>query len=157
MSTQQEIRNRPGYRRSFRNILINPGYQLRYVFWIGATGLCLVTIYSTLIYHYIQENYAILVDLSPMSDEAKAQLYRELHGIILRISLISLGFLAAVCSLGVLVSHRTAGPLFHFERIFKQIKGGDLKARIHLRPKDDFKGTATAFNEMMDQVLGEKG
>jgi lauroyl/myristoyl acyltransferase len=25
--------------------------------------------------------------------------------------------------------------------------------RIHLRPKDDFRTTAAAFNEMMDQVI----
>lgn len=139
--------------RSLRNILINPRYQLKYVFWLSATGISLVVIYSSMVYYYVRENYAILVELSPMDEAAKAQLYRELTEIIVRIGGLSLLFLTFVAALGVVFSHRTAGPLFHFRKVFNRIQQGDLKARIHLRPTDDFREVAQAFNEMMDAVV----
>lgn len=69
MQPVKETKSKPPYKRSMRNILINPGYQMRYIFWITTTSLSLITLYSALTYHYIRENYAILVDLSPMTDD----------------------------------------------------------------------------------------
>src|SRR5689334_21710860 len=103
------------YRRSMKNILINPSFQLRYMFWLSGTALILIFIYGALTYYYIGENYSLLIDLAPMTDEAKAQLYKELREIILKISAISLCFIAVVSWIGLLFSHRTAGPLYHFE------------------------------------------
>lgn len=138
--------------RRFKNLLINPKYQAKYIFWISGTGIALIVLYSVLFYRYIDENYAILVQLSPMGDEVKQQLYSELHQILLRLAIISSGFIALVSFIGLLISHRTAGPMFHFMRIFEKIQSGDLKARIHLRPGDDFRDVAQTFNEMMDKV-----
>ena len=144
------------YQRKLKNLLINPKYQIKYIFWISLTGLGLVALNAGLVYHYVSENYAILVDLSPMTDEAKAQLYRELREIIIKLSLISIGFLSVVSFFGLIFSHRTAGPMYHFKRIFNAIKSGDTKARVHLRPKDDFQDVAQGFNEMMDSLTGKK-
>mgnify|MGYP003394347930 CR=1 FL=1 len=138
--------------RSIRNILINPRYQLKYVFWLSLSGLALVGLYSVLVYFYIKENYSILVDLSPMDQAAKAQLYSELTEIIVRISVISIGFLGIVALLGIVLSHRTAGPLYHFGRVFERVRDGDLSARVKLRPGDDFQEVAAKFNQMMDSV-----
>lgn len=135
-----------------RNWLINPSYQLKYVFWITFTGLLLILIYSGLIYRYVHENYSLLVDLSPMTDEAKAQLYRELREIFLKVSGISVFFLMICAVFGIILSHRTAGPMYHFKRVFGQIKDGNRQSRVHLRPKDDFRDVAEAFNSMMDTL-----
>lgn len=149
-----EAMNKPDSRkqRSFKNILINPGYQLRYTFWLSASGLVLIALNAAVFYIYVRENYAILVDLSPMTDDAKAQLYSELDQILIKLTLLSCGFLAALSTLGIFFSHRTAGPLYHFKRVFNQIRSGDVKARIRLRPKDDFQDVAESFNTMIDEV-----
>ncbi len=139
-------------RRYFRNLLLNPAYQLKYVFWLGLTGLLLTAINCTIFYIFTRENYSILVDLAPMTDEVKTQLYQELYQIIGYMGLFSLAFLILVCFLGLALSHRTAGPLYHFKRVFESIKNGKHEARVHLRPKDDFKDVAQAFNEMMDKL-----
>jgi methyl-accepting chemotaxis protein len=144
------------HQRSFKNILINPAYQFKYIFWISMTGVILVALNASVFYYYIRENYALLVDLSPMTDEAKAQLYSELNSIILKLSAASFVFLSVVSYFGIVMSHRTAGPMFHFKRVFGQIKDGKTDARIRLRPKDDFQDVATSFNEMMD-TLSKRG
>ncbi len=142
--------------RSWKNILVNPAYQLKYIFWVSISGVCLVILNTSIFYFYIRENYSILVDLSPMTDDAKAQLYRELYVIVLKLGLVSVVFLFVACYLGLVFSHRTAGPMYHFKRIFLAIKEGKEDARIHLRPKDDFQDVAQSFNEMMDVVIGRK-
>ena len=142
--------------RKIKNILINPRYQLKYVFWLNVNALGLIFIYARIVYEYIQENYLILVDLAPITAEARLQLYSELNEIIIKLGIISLLFLVVVTLFGLLFSHRTAGPLFHFEKVFKEVKGGNTACRIKLRPKDEFRSAAIEFNEMMDKLTEKK-
>jgi len=140
------------HQRRFKNILINPRYQFTYTFWLTASGLLLVLMNALMFYFKIKENYDILVELSPMTDDAKAQLYRELRNVIVQLSGTSLIFVGLTGIFGILYSHRTAGPLYHFRRVFEQIRDGNLNARVRLRPNDDFKEVAQSFNEMMDKL-----
>jgi methyl-accepting chemotaxis protein len=149
--TPEDVRNR----RKLKNYLINPEYQLKYVFWLGATGLLLTAINSSVFYLYIRENYSTLVELSPMTDAAKSQLYAELNQIVISLIVVSAVFMGVVAFLGLVISHKTAGPLYHFKRVFKEIHKGNHKARINLRPTDDFRDVAQAFNEMMDAIKGK--
>ena len=138
--------------RKTKNLLINPKYQLKYVFWVTFSGFVISVVNSLIFYFYIKENYEILVDLGPTTDEVKAQLYSELYQIIIKLSAFSLTFLVGAAVLGIIFSHRTAGPMYHFMKVFEQIKKGDHKARIRLRPGDDFQDVATAFNQMIEEV-----
>lgn len=138
--------------RSVKNILINVRYQLKYIFWLSSTGLVLMLANSATFYFFVKENYALLVELSPMTDEAKQQLYSELYQIIGYLVAGNLFFLVLISLLGLVYSHRTAGPLYHFKRVFNDVKQGNKNARVKLRPTDDFRDVADAFNEMMDSL-----
>ena len=138
--------------RSLKNILINPAYQFKYVVWVSLTGFTLIAANALIFYTYIKENYMLLVDLSPMDDAAKAQLYHELQEILIKLGVVSFIFLILAAILGIKLSHATAGPLYHFKRVFNEIKSGKVDARVRLRPTDDFKDVAQAFNDMMDSV-----
>lgn len=143
------------YQRQWRNFLINPRYQLKYTFWITLTGLTLIFINATVFYLYTRENYKILVDMSPMEDEAKQQLYRELYQIVLLLLGFSGLFLIVVTLFGIILSHRTAGPMYHFKRVFREIRAGKKESRIHLRMKDDFADVAEECNQMIDYLQGK--
>lgn len=143
-------------RRSFKNILIHRPSQLRTVSLIVVAGIVLSVLNTGVFYSYTKENYELLVDLSPMTDAARAQLYAELKHIVMMLSAFSLGFTAALAVVGLYLSHRTAGPLFHFKRVFDEINSGNAKARIKLRPRDDFQDVAESFNRMMDGVSGTR-
>ncbi|MEK6705992.1 MAG: methyl-accepting chemotaxis protein [Bdellovibrionota bacterium] len=148
----REIDTKPQNRRSISNWLINPRYQLKYIFWLTTTGLVLTALNAIVFYFYVSENYSILVDLSPMTEEAKLQLYSELRQIVVMLSAISAMFLTVVGIIGVVFSHRTAGPLYHFKKIFGLIREGRTDMRVRLRPNDDFQDVASSFNEMMDSL-----
>lgn len=139
-------------RRQLKNILINPRYQLKYIFWLSATGLLLTVINCTIFYVFIKENYSILVELVPMPENVRNQLYSELFQIVGYLALVSFIFLLLVSALGLFLSHKTAGPLYHFKRVFTDIKSGRKDARIMLRPGDDFQDVAQSFNEMMNTL-----
>lgn len=139
-------------RRKLRNFLINPAFQLKYAFWLSASGLTLVSMNAALFYIYTRENYSTLVELSPMTDDVRRLLQAELHLIILQLSALSLAFVILMTLLGIVISHRAAGPLFHFNRIFREITEGNRQARVRLRPGDDFQDVAASFNRMMDSL-----
>lgn len=143
-----EIKNR----RSAKKLLLNPAYQLKFVSLVIGTSLILAAANAGVFYHFIKENYAILVDLSPMTDDAKSQLYHELRQIMTLLTVVSVSFSAAVGVIALWLSHRTAGPLYRFQKIFQEIQNGNREQRIHLRPGDDFQEVAHAFNQMMDRL-----
>jgi methyl-accepting chemotaxis protein len=148
MATTEGHRNQ----RKLKNLLINPQFQLRYIFWLTWTGLMLFIFFAINLYVHVKENYSVIVDLSPMPEEAKYQLHRELHVLAFKLGIGSLFFLGAVAIVGLVMSHRAAGPMYHFKRVFEGIKAGKLDERVHLRPKDDFIDVAHSFNEMMDSL-----
>jgi len=137
--------------RKLKNLIINPKYQAKYVFWVSSTGMILVVVNALVFYSRVKENYSILVELSPMTDEAKTQLYSELNQIVVQLFGISAVFLLMVGIVGLVFSHRTAGPMYHFKRVFKLIQEGKTDARVRLRPSDDFHDVADGFNAMMDE------
>ncbi|HNV86131.1 MAG TPA: methyl-accepting chemotaxis protein [Candidatus Omnitrophota bacterium] len=47
----------------------------------------------------------------------------------------------------IFISHKIAGPLYHFNRIFKELKAKNLTARVRLRKYDEGKKIAETFNE----------
>ncbi len=49
----------------------------------------------------------------------------------------------------VLVSHRIAGPLYQFRRLFGELREGRRRVRATLRKRDYLRKEATAFNEMV--------
>ena len=142
--------------RRLPNFLINPSYQFKYVFWITFTGITLLILNSSVFYYFIKQNYKILVDLSPMEDVVKVQLHRELKQILVYLTSFSILFIAVISLFATILSHRTAGPMYHFKRIFSDIQKGDLTARIHLRPKDDFQDVAQECNKMIDYLTAKK-
>ncbi|OFZ19087.1 MAG: hypothetical protein A2X94_10070 [Bdellovibrionales bacterium GWB1_55_8] len=146
--TAESVRNR----RSVRNLIVNRRFQFRYVLMVALSGLSLAALYSWIFYSYTHENYSTLVDLAPMTDEVKAQLYRELWQITLLLGLGSFGFVIVSSFIALVFSHRVAGPLYHFRKIFEEIRSGRTDLRIKLRPDDEFQDVAKSCNEMLDAL-----
>jgi methyl-accepting chemotaxis protein len=140
-------------RRKLVNLLIQPRYQLRYAFLAAGAGAALAAFNSLVFYHYVKENYDTLVELAPMTDGARTLLYRELFDIAVRLGAASMVFTGLVAVFAVVMTHRTAGPLYHMRRVFTEIRDGKRDARVRLRPNDDFQDVARAFNEAMDAQL----
>lgn len=67
-----------------------------------------------------------------------------------RLILLGMVNLVIVFCIGLFMSHRFAGPAFKMEREMRQIQGGDLTARVHLRDGDQLTDLAGGFNRMAE-------
>lgn len=61
------------------------------------------------------------------------------------IFIVAGGFLVVIASM--FLTHRVAGPLYHFERTLEEMKKGNFNSEIRLRSKDEAKELALMFNE----------
>ncbi len=58
----------------------------------------------------------------------------------------------------IYISHKIAGPLFHFGKVFKEMAQGNYRIRVHLRKSDEAQSVAEEFNKALqntDHLLGE--
>jgi len=61
----------------------------------------------------------------------------------------------AIIILSVFLSHRIAGPIFHFQRTIKEMTKGQPVDKIHLRKHDRFKDFAEDLNGLIEYVNRE--
>jgi HAMP domain-containing protein len=54
------------------------------------------------------------------------------------------------------LTHRAAGSVYHIKRVIDEIRSGNIKELVHLRPKDEFQDVAKSFNQIMDELQKEK-
>lgn len=139
--------------RKLRNFIINPKFQMKYIFWVTMGGLTVMTGYAFIFYYFVKENYMILVDMADMTKEAKDLLYHELHVIILLLIAFSVLFLIITTIIGIVFSHRVAGPLYKLNLVISKIKEGNTDERCHFRPNDEFREIANNFNEMLNSII----
>ena len=52
----------------------------------------------------------------------------------------------------IFLSHKIAGPLYHFNKVFKELKEKNLRSRVHLRKLDEAKKLAETFNQTIEEL-----
>jgi len=129
---------------------------MKYAFWMTVTGGLLISMNLVVFYFYVKENYLLLVRMSPMDEEVKQQLFAELYHIFACLSGFSFLFIIVVSIIGIIISHRTAGPMYNFKQVFQKIQNGELKTRIQLRKHDEFQDVAIECNKMLDHLLKKR-
>ena len=138
--------------RSLKNLILFPKYQFKIFLITLLSGFTLICINSLVFYVFTKENYKILVDLSPMEDQVKQQLYFELNQIILLLSSASLASLLLFGALAIYISHKTAGPMYRLKKEFQNISSGQKGNKIFLREGDDFQEVMDDFNKVIDHL-----
>ena len=83
------------------------------------------------------------------------RVYEEGPSLIYPLIIKSTIFFALLAIVSALLSHRIAGPLYHFEKVCKEVKQGNTKARVRLREGDALSDLAQSFNSMLN-VLTKK-
>lgn len=139
-------------RRKLRNYWLIPSYQGRYVGFLVASCFAAMAGYGLVFYRFIHENYDTIVELSPITDDSKFLLYSELNSIIFYLSILSFVFLFVITLIGVVFSHKVAGPMFKIKSICNAINNGQLGRRIALRPGDDFREVVAELNRALNTL-----
>jgi signal peptidase II len=137
--------------------MVRPSFQLRFALRLGALCLLLGVINILIVrYSVVQTVIQALGGLEQIGRTKVDMIYLEVDLITVYLIIFTSIFIAMVMGIGIIVSHRIAGPMVAFQRTFDLIRKGDEKARLELRPNDEFRDIAAVFNDMVDQIQREK-
>ena len=131
---------------------INPAFQLKYCFILLGAGFGISLITMVFSYTYLRVTVLELVGNNPVL------LDKFLIPFAITFALICLGFSVGLFTVGKLISHKIAGPIYAFDKYINEIlenskKPGDLR-KFKLRTKDEFKNLeviAQRLREVMAQ------
>lgn len=149
--------NKRKYKR--RQYIVDPEFQYGMVrkFAVLAVLFIAMSMSFLILVNYLYGDLQFeLVQPDPFSAEESMDTLdgqRSLLDLLWPVLAVCLGVtLAVTFVLGILLSHRMAGPIFRIRRTILEMAEGDLKGLIFLRNKDDFKPLAEAMNILKESL-----
>jgi signal peptidase II len=124
---------------------VNVKFQLRYCFTLMGVGLGFSLIAGIYSYTFLR---VVIIDLVGENHRVLSQF---LTPFILTFILVSIGFSAILFLLGRTLSHRTAGPLYAFEKYLQDIISGRIRP-LKLRSRDEFKHLEELAHELSEKM-----
>lgn len=140
--------------RKWKNIWIDPHYQARFIVWITLPTFTIALSSAFGIRRALENLIAELARNGLLDARAHAILLEYLSPLFSRALLLTVFAAVLAAGLGLVLSHRTAGALYHFKRVFRDVQAGKRDARIHLRKHDDFQEVADEANAALDALTG---
>ena len=65
---------------------------------------------------------------------------------------VEMAVIGLIFVLSLVASNKIAGPIYAFEKVLKQVRAGDLSARLHLRPGDICHSVADEMNVTFEEL-----
>ncbi len=138
------------HRRS--HYIIKKEFQLKYVGLIVAVMLLSALISGYTIYY----NSWVLLGSKLANVYPQGMLVQIFRSVNTRLFIAMIFVTMLSVGIGIIASHRIAGPVFRMIRFLGNVTAGDYSQRIHLRKKDDLKDLAEAINKLVDKLESEK-
>lgn len=136
-------------RNTRRQLWVNPSFQIKYVAILFAMGLGFVLISGVFFYTYLKVTIDALVIGSPVEVEN-----RFLGPFFITFTVIAIGFLLMLFIIGRILSHRTAGPLYAFEKFLEELLEG-RERELRLRAGDDFQHLEELSQRLRTKFKGQ--
>jgi hypothetical protein len=120
--------------------LIRPGLQLRLILtFTGVSSLALLLQYILFM--------SALTETAVGLPNDGLLLMEQLNGLLFGVFLTSFGMvLPTLFVIGLIMTHRVAGPIYRFEVFFNQMLGGERPRDIALRKGDELQGLCQLIN-----------
>lgn len=125
-----------------KTIIIDPDFQVKLAFWGSIITLAEVVVGCVIV-------MLVALTNSNLSNPERVDFFYKLIGIIGGIVLVmtALNFV-----IGLLFSHRIAGPVYRLKKAMEQVGEGDLSLLIRLRSGDELHELKDAFNDMVSNL-----
>lgn len=145
------------YKRRLRNYLLDVGLQLRYTGAIVVLATCLTAGLGYMIYQATLETSRIILLqglLDPVTAEALQGEFSSKDKMVLwGILGFGLILIASVSGVGILITHRIAGPLFNIAAIFSRVRDNRIGPSLRgLRKGDELQEFFTQFRDMHEAI-----
>jgi methyl-accepting chemotaxis protein len=152
-STEAASQARPAYKRKVRNYLLDVGLQLRYTATIVIVAVFLTAGLGFKMYQATRDVSKVilwtsLVDPSS-AEELQAQFSNSDRVVLWGIVGFGLVLVLSISAVGILITHKVAGPLHKIASIFARVRDNRLGPTLsNLRKGDELQEFYSAFREM---------
>lgn len=132
-----------------KTIFIKKDLQVKFILFV-----LLSVLFGMVLFGYQFLNF--LQDIFKEHPILLQRVYEEGPALIYPLIIKSTIFFALLAIVSALLSHRIAGPIFHLEKVCKDVKQGNKKARVKLREGDALSDLAQEFNSMLNTLTKEE-
>src|SRR5262252_2491585 len=159
MNTGETAMSRPVYKRKVKNYLLDVGLQLRYTAAIVIVAVVLTVILGWRIYTATQDTSKVilwtgLVDPAT-AQELQAQFAHSDRTVMAGIIGFGLVLVLSIGGVGILLTHKVAGPLYKISSFFGRIRDNKLgPAPAKLRKGDELQDFYLSFRDMHNAIRG---
>lgn len=133
-----EVNNRKSY-------WINPKFQLRYCLILVGFGVCFALIAGIYSYTFMKVSIESLIGVRPEIED------RFLIPFVLTFIAVSAIFWVLLFIVGLIISHRAAGPVYAFEKFLQDLVDGKVRT-LKLRAGDEFPHLEKLAEELTEKL-----
>lgn len=133
--------------------IVNRPFQIKYSLLFAMGGVLIAILFCAHIFYFLNEYLQVVIpDYADhpqvydfiMSEKRKIMLY-----LIVIVSLLG----CFLFFMGVVLTHKIAGPIMVIKRRMADVERGDFGAQVRLRKGDEFKDLADSFNNMLNSLI----
>jgi methyl-accepting chemotaxis protein len=136
--------------RRTKNLVIEKQFQYRFALGVCIFGGLLLFSFGGMLLYVIKLNFDMLAQNALLQmPTALAELRREHRLLSLALLVVLIVLIGILFALGLLLTHRIAGPLFALQNRLLEFGNGKRGVRLRLRKEDEFKKLEEVFNESM--------
>lgn len=142
----------PGHHR--RQYLVDRGFQLKYALLMAGAGLVVALVFGLWLHQVHAQSTALLAtapDSSALA-ETRALVERSNRVLLVAFAPIALLLAAALGLLGVVITHRVAGPVFVMGHYLHVLAEGRFPRMRTLRRSDELKGFFRIFLDAVEAM-----
>ncbi|MBO4707646.1 MAG: methyl-accepting chemotaxis protein [Elusimicrobiaceae bacterium] len=132
-----------------KTIFIKKDLQVKFILFI-----LLAVLFGMVLFGY--QFLTFMQDIFKDHPVLLQRVYEEGPKLIYPLIIKSTIFFALLAMVSALLSHRIAGPVYHLERVCREIKEGNKQIRVKLRKGDALSDLANEFNSMLDYITKEE-
>lgn len=132
-----------------RKYWINPSFQIKYCLILFGAGLGISLIFGVFSFTYLR---VTMVEIVGNNEHI---LDKFLIPFALTSMIVGLGFSAALFTVGKIISHKIAGPLYGFEKFMTDTMNGKFRP-FKVRSKDEFKHLEVLAKQLQEYLIANK-
>lgn len=135
-------------RRKLQSFFRKPEYQIKYTNYLIGGGLLSICATALFIQFKLAEVDALLNSPEAVGFGGQVQIYDALADVA-QLSFIGFaGFVVYACAIGLLMSHRVAGPMVAIIASINELKKGNYNYARELRKRDELKPIQESLQEL---------
>jgi hypothetical protein len=131
-----------------RQYLVDRGFQLKYALLMAAAGLGVAVVFGL----WLHQVHAQALALLSQDPETRALIERSDRLLLAAFAAIALLLAAALGLLGIVITHRVAGPVFVMGHYLAVLAEGRFPRMRTLRRSDELKGFFRMFLDAVDRM-----